>query len=103
MPQAVGTIETLGFPAVLAAADAMVKAGSVTLVYYGLAEKGNFIVSIRGRVSEVNIAVAAGIQAAEKVYGGEVITHYIIPNPTENIETVMPINFSSKVEQFRML
>ncbi|MBD1833274.1 carbon dioxide-concentrating mechanism protein CcmK [Funiculus sociatus GB2-A5] len=103
MPQAVGTIETLGFPAVLAAADAMVKAGSVTLVYYGLAEKGNFIVSIRGRISEVNIAVAAGIQAAEKVYGGEVITHYIIPNPTENIETVMPINFSSKVEQFRML
>jgi len=103
MPQAVGTIETLGFPAVLAAADAMVKAGSVTLVYYGLAEKGNFIVSIRGRISEVNIAVAAGIQAAKKVYGGEVITHYIIPNPTENIETVMPINFSSKVEQFRML
>ncbi|MBD1926944.1 carbon dioxide-concentrating mechanism protein CcmK [Trichocoleus sp. FACHB-90] len=103
MPQAVGTIETLGFPAVLAAADAMVKAGSVTLVYYGLAEKGNFIVSIRGRISEVNIAVAAGIQAAEKVYGGEVITHYIIPNPTENIETVMPINFSPKVEQFRML
>lgn len=103
MPQAVGTIETLGFPAVLAAADAMVKAGAVTLVYYGLAEKGNFIVSIRGRVSEVNIAVAAGIQAAEQVYGGEVITHYIIPNPTENIETVMPIDFSSKVEQFRML
>jgi carbon dioxide concentrating mechanism protein CcmK len=31
MPAAVGTIETLGFPAVLAAADAMVKAGAVTL------------------------------------------------------------------------
>ncbi|HEY9597998.1 MAG TPA: BMC domain-containing protein, partial [Cyanophyceae cyanobacterium] len=37
MPAAVGTIETVGFPAVLAAADAMVKAGAVTLVYYGLA------------------------------------------------------------------
>ena len=31
--QAVGTIETDGFPPVLAAADAMLKAGNVTLVY----------------------------------------------------------------------
>ena len=32
MPQAVGVIQTVGFPAVLAAADAMVKAGRVTIV-----------------------------------------------------------------------
>ncbi|MFE1744110.1 carbon dioxide-concentrating mechanism protein CcmK [Coleofasciculus sp. H7-2] len=102
MPQAVGTIETLGFPAVLAAADAMVKAGAVTLVHYGLVEKGNFMVSVRGKVSEVNIAVTAGIKAAETVYGGQVISHYIIPNPTENVEMVMPIHFTQKVEQFRM-
>jgi microcompartment protein CcmL/EutN len=31
---AVGVIQTLGFPAVLAAADAMLKAGRVTLVYF---------------------------------------------------------------------
>lgn len=102
MPQAVGTIETLGFPAVLAAADAMVKAGAVTLVQYVIVEKGNFMVSVRGKVSEVNISVAAGIKAAETVYGGEVISHYIIPNPTENVETIMPIHFTEKVEQFRM-
>ncbi len=102
MPAAVGTIETLGFPAVLAAADAMVKAGAVTLVYYGLAEKGNFIVSIRGRVAEVKAAVAAGIEAAEKVYGGQVMAHYIIPNPNENVVDVMPIEYTQKVEQFRM-
>lgn len=101
MPAAVGTIETLGFPAVLAAADAMVKAGSVTLVYYGLAESGQFIVSVRGRVSEVKIAVAAGIEAAETAYGGQVITHYIIPNPTENVEDVLPIEYTAKVERFR--
>ncbi|PSB59703.1 carbon dioxide-concentrating mechanism protein CcmK, partial [filamentous cyanobacterium CCP1] len=34
MPEAVGVIQTYGFPAVLSAADAMVKAGRVTLVYY---------------------------------------------------------------------
>ena len=66
MPAAVGTIEALGFPAVLAAADAMVKAGAVTLVDYNLAESGRFVVSIRGKVSEVQIALAAGIEAGAK-------------------------------------
>lgn len=102
MPAAVGTIETVGFPAVLAAADAMVKAGAVTLVYYGLAERGNFIVTIRGKISEVNVAVAAGVEAVETVYGGEVVSHYIIPNPSENVVEVMPIEYTQKVEQFRM-
>jgi microcompartment protein CcmL/EutN len=102
MPAAVGTIETLGFPAVLAAADAMVKAGAVTLVYYGIAERGNFIVTVRGRVAEVKVAVAAGIEAAEKAYGGKVVEYYIIPNPDANVVEVMPIEYTRKVEQFRM-
>lgn len=102
MPAAVGTIETLGFPAVLAAADAMVKAGAVTLVYYGIAERGNFIVTVRGRVAEVKVAVAAGVEAVEKTYGGKVIEYYIIPNPDNNVVQVMPIDYTQKVEQFRM-
>ena len=59
-----GTIQTDGFPPVLAAADAMLKAGRVTLVYYGLAERAEFLITIRGPVSEVNQAVAAGHPAA---------------------------------------
>lgn len=102
MPAAVGVVETLGFPAILAVADAMVKAGAVTLVYFGKAESARFLVAIRGRVAEVNTAVAAGIAAGEEVYGGEVITHYIIPNPTENIETVLPIDYTEKAEPFRI-
>jgi microcompartment protein CcmL/EutN len=102
MPMAVGAIETLGFPAVLASADAMVKAASVTIVYYGIAESGRMIVAVRGHVAEVQTAVAAGIAAGEEVYGGEVITHYIIPNPPENVETILPIHFTSKSEPFRI-
>ena len=102
MPMAVGAIETLGFPAVLASADAMVKAASVTIVYYGIAESGRMIVAVRGHVAEVQTAVAAGIVAGEEVYGGEVITHSIIPNPPENVETVLPIHFTSKSEPFRI-
>ena len=101
MPMAVGVIETLGFPAVLAAADAMVKAGRVTLVYFGQAESARLLVAIRGVVSEVNVAMEAGIQAGEKAYGGEVVTHYIVPNPPENIVAVLPIEYTKASEPFR--
>jgi microcompartment protein CcmL/EutN len=100
MPVAVGVIQTLGFPGILAAADAMVKAGRVTLVYYGLAERGEFLVAIRGGTSEVKPAIAAGIEAAEKVYGCQEISYYIVPNPPENLETVLPIQYTPKVERF---
>ncbi|WP_353929769.1 carbon dioxide-concentrating mechanism protein CcmK [Okeanomitos corallinicola TIOX110] len=102
MPMAVGVIETLGFPCVLAAADAMVKSAAVTIVYYGIAESGRLLVAVRGRVSEVNRAMEAGITSGEEVYGGQVITHYIVPNPPENIEVILPIHFTSKSEPFRI-
>lgn len=101
MPQAVGVIQTLGFPAVLAAADAMVKGGRVTLVYYDLAERGNFVVAVRGPVSEVNLAVKMGLAAAENTVGGEIISHYIVPNPPENVLAVLPVDYTESVAQFR--
>ncbi|QOV22159.1 carbon dioxide-concentrating mechanism protein CcmK [Anabaenopsis elenkinii] len=102
MPLAVGVIETLGFPAVLAAADAMVKSAAVTIVYYGQAESARLLVAVRGQVAEVRRAVEAGILAGEQAYGGQVITHYIVPNPPENVETILPIHFTQKSEPFRM-
>ena len=102
MPLAVGVIETLGFPCVLAAADAMVKSAAVTIVYYGLAESGRFVVAVRGHVAEVKTAVDAGIACEKEVYGGEVITYYVVPNPPENVETILPIHFTQKSEPFRI-
>jgi microcompartment protein CcmL/EutN len=102
MPQAVGVIQTLGFPPVLAAADAMVKGGRVTLVYYGLAERAEFIVVIRGGVSEVNQAMEAGLTAARDTFGGEVVSHYTVPNPPENIVDVLPIKHTPQVDRFRV-
>ncbi len=101
MPIAVGVIQTDGFPPVLAAADAMVKAARVTLVYYGLAERAQFLVVIRGPVSEVKVAMAAGIEAGNKVGAGKVLTHYIVPNPPENVVSVLPIDYTAKSEPFR--
>ncbi|MBD2137382.1 carbon dioxide-concentrating mechanism protein CcmK [Anabaena sp. FACHB-1237] len=102
MPMAVGAIETLSFPTVLASADAMVKAAAVTLVYYGIAESGRLIVAIRGQVSEVQTAMTAGIAAGEQVPGGQVVTYYIVPNPPENVEAILPIHFTEESEPFRI-
>jgi microcompartment protein CcmL/EutN len=100
MPKAVGVIQTDGFPPVLAAADAMVKAGAVTLVYYGLAERAEFLIAIRGNVSEVEQAVAAGVLAGEETKRGGIVSHYIIPNPPENVESVLPIHYTEESEEF---
>ena len=98
---AVGSIETKGFPAVLAAADAMVKAGRVTLVGYIRVGSARFTVNIRGDVSEVKTAMDAGIAAVERVYGGALESWVIIPRPHENVEAVLPIAYSAEVEQYR--
>lgn len=102
MPIAVGVIQTSGFPPVLAAADAMVKAAQVTLVYYGLAERAEFLVAVRGATAEVRAAVAAGVEAANSTPpGGMLVSHYIVPNPPENVESVLPLEFTPQVERFR--
>jgi microcompartment protein CcmL/EutN len=98
--QAVGTIETDGFPPVLAAADAMLKAGNVTLVYFGLAERAEFIIAVRGVVSAVEQAMAAGVLAGEATKRGAVVSHYIIPNPPGNVDSVMPIHYTEQSREF---
>lgn len=103
MPIAVGVIETQGFPTVLAAADAMVKAGRVTIVTQERSESGRQFVAVRGPVSEVKRAVEAGLAAASELPNeGKVTTHYIVPNPPENVVGVLPIDYTSASEPFRV-
>ncbi len=99
--QAVGALETKGFPGILAAADAMVKAGRVTLVGYIRAGSARFTVMIRGDVSEVKTAMDAGIAVIEKVEGATLETWVIIPRPHENVVAVLPINYTEAVEPYR--
>ena len=101
MPEAVGVIQTLGFPSVLAAADAVVKAARVTLVFFDKAERGQFMIVFRGPVSEVNKAMEEGLREAEETYGGEVMTHYIVPNPPPNVVDVLPLRYTEVSEAYR--
>ncbi|ABW28274.1 MULTISPECIES: carbon dioxide-concentrating mechanism protein CcmK [Acaryochloris] len=101
MPQAVGALETKGFPPALAAADAMVKAGHVTFVSLIQSCSARFTVNIRGDVSAVRMAMDAGIAAVNKTSGGLLETWIIIPRPHENVEAVMDIEYNDEVEEFR--
>ena len=108
MSIAVGMIETLGFPAVVEAADAMVKAARVTLVGYEKIGTGRVTVIVRGDVSEVQASVDAGTENVRKVKGsdgkvggGQVLSTHIIARPHENLEYVLPIRYTEAVNQFR--
>ncbi len=100
---AVGSLETKGFPGVLAAADAMVKAGRVTLVGYIRVGSARFNINIRGNVSEVKTAMAAGIDAVEKAEGGVLESWVIIPRPHPNVCAVLPIDYSAESEPYRAI
>jgi microcompartment protein CcmL/EutN len=98
---AVGSIETKGFPGILAAADAMVKAGRITIVGYLRAGSARFTLNIRGDVQEVKTAMAAGIEAVNKTEGAALETWVIIARPHDNVVAILPIDYSEAVEPFR--
>jgi len=77
--QAIGMIETKGYVAALASADAMVKAANVTIV--GREEVGDGLVSviIKGDVGAVKAAAEAGAETANSV--GELVSVHVIPRP----------------------
>jgi len=98
---AVGSIETKGFPGILAAADAMVKAGRITIVGYLRAGSARFTLNIRGDIQEVKTAMAAGIEAVNRTEGATLETWVIIPRPHENVVAVLPIDYNDTVAAFR--
>jgi len=72
-------IETKGYVAALAAADAMEKAANVTIV--GREEVGDGLVSVTiiGDVGAVKAATAAGAETATSI--GELVSVHVIPRP----------------------
>lgn len=81
--QALGMIETKGFVAALAAADAMVKAANVTILKREEVGDGLVAVLITGDVGAVKAATEAGAETAGQV--GEVISVHVIPRPHQDL------------------
>ena len=81
--QALGMIETKGFVAALAAADAMVKAANVTIIQREEVGDGLVSVVISGDVGAVKAATEAGAETANQV--GELVSVHVIPRPHQDL------------------
>ena len=87
--EALGMVETKSYPAMVEAADAMVKAAKVELVAYEKTGGGFVTAIVRGDVAAVKAAVEAGARGAEKV--GEVVAIHVIPRPHSNVDRTLPL------------
>ncbi|HKZ76181.1 MAG TPA: BMC domain-containing protein [Actinomycetota bacterium] len=97
MAEALGMIECRSFPAMIEAADAMVKAAKVELVSYEETGGGYVTAVVRGDVAAVKAAVQAGVQNAEKV--GELVASHVIARPHVNIDLVLPLGRKEAAEE----
>jgi ethanolamine utilization protein EutM len=84
MNEALGMIETKGYVAALAAADAMVKAANVTIVSRQQVGDGLVAVVVRGDVGAAKAATEAGAETASTV--GELISAHVIPRPHADLD-----------------
>ncbi|MEI8057182.1 MAG: BMC domain-containing protein [Actinomycetes bacterium] len=76
---AIGLIETKGYVAALAAADAMVKAANVVIVGRDQVGDGLVAITIVGDVGAVKAATEAGAETASAL--GELVSVHVIPRP----------------------
>jgi carbon dioxide concentrating mechanism protein CcmO len=87
--QAVGLLETRGFPAMVGAADAMLKSADVVLAAYEMIGSGLCTVIIRGSVSNVGIALDVGMLEAERI--GELHSVMLVPRPLDDLDQTLPL------------
>ncbi|MEM1290172.1 MAG: BMC domain-containing protein [Cyanobacteria bacterium P01_H01_bin.162] len=94
---ALGLLETRGFPAMVGAADAMTKSAEVQVVAHQSIGDGLCTVIIRGSLSNVAIAVEAGMHEAERI--GELHAVMVIPRPLDDLEHSLPMAEEMATEQ----
>jgi carbon dioxide concentrating mechanism protein CcmO len=85
---AIGLLETRGFPAMVGAADMMLKSAEQLSAYETIGA-GLCTVIIRGSVANVAMAIEAGMHEAERI--GELNAVMVIPRPLEDLEQTLPI------------
>jgi ethanolamine utilization protein EutM len=85
---ALGLIATRGLVAAIEAADAMVKAATVSLVGTEYVGGGLVTVLVRGDVGAVKAATDAGAASASRL--GELVSVHVIPRPHTDVESILP-------------
>ena len=87
--RSIGLLETRGFPAMVGAADAMMKSADVQLASYETIGAGLCTAIIRGSVANVAVAIEAGMLEAERI--GELNAVMVIPRLLEDLEHTLPV------------
>ncbi len=87
--RSIGLLETRGFPAMVGAADAMLKSADVQLASYEIIGDGLCTAIVRGTVANVAMAIEVGMQEAERI--GELHAVMIIPRLLEDLEHTLPV------------
>jgi microcompartment protein CcmL/EutN len=83
-----GTIEVLGLPAAVEAADVALKTADVSLIGYETTDgMGMVAVKIEGQVSAVQSAVSAACAAASRI--SKVFATSVIPRPSDQLAPVV--------------
>ena len=90
---ALGLIETKGYVAAVAAADAMVKAANVTIVAREEVGDGLVAVVIVGDVGAVKAATDAGAEAVNQV--GELVSQHGLPRPQAELSKYFKVGESA--------
>jgi ethanolamine utilization protein EutM len=96
MADALGMIECRSYPAMVEAADAMVKAAKVDLVAMQSTGGGYVTAVVRGDVAAVKAAVQAGVLGAERV--GELTSSHVIARPHANVDEVLPLGRGGRTQ-----
>lgn len=86
--QAIGLIETKGLTASISAADAMLKAATVSLLRRDFVGGGYVTVIVQGEVGAVKASVDVGAEAAQKI--GELVSVLVIPRPHKELTKIVP-------------
>ncbi len=85
---ALGMVETRGMTGAVEAADAMVKTASVLTPDVKKVDGALVIVTVRGDIGAVQVAVEAGAEAARRV--GELAGSHVIARPHADLEARLP-------------
>ena len=87
--RSIGLLETRGFPAMVGAADAMLKSADVQLASYEKIGDGLCTAIIRGSVANVAMAIEVGMHEAERI--GEFNSLMVVPRLLEDLEHTLPV------------
>ncbi len=86
---AIGLIETRGFPATVGAVAAKLKSAEVQVASYETIGDGLCTAIVRGSIANVAVAIEVGMHEAERI--GELHAVMVIPRLLEDLENALPV------------